>query len=119
MSYYPLRPELPESTYALYRATGSATYLLMGEEMVRSLNAVARNANGFAVSIVATTARTESQGYFCPSAQGIKSVINMEQEDHTPSYFLAETLKYLYLLFDEDNYLNVRFLLAEKSGEER
>jgi len=86
MAYYPLRPELSESTYALYRATGSAKYLAMGEEMVHSLNAVARNANGFA---------------------GIKSVIGLEQEDHTPSYFLAETLKYLYLLFDEDNFLNV------------
>ena len=72
MSYYPLRPELSESTYALYRATGSSRYLAMGEEMVQSLNMVARNSNGFA---------------------GIKSVINMQQEDHTPSYFLAETLK--------------------------
>jgi len=85
MAYYPLRPELAESTYALYRATGDAKYLQMGEEMVNNINSVSRVPHGFA---------------------GIKSVINMEKEDHTPSYFLAETLKYLYLLFDEDNFLN-------------
>ena len=44
-------------------ATGSSRYLAMGEEMVRSLNAVARVPNGFA---------------------GIKSVINMQQEVRTP-----------------------------------
>ena len=40
--------------------------------MVESLNAVARTPVGFAA---------------------IKSVIDMRQEDHTPSFFLAETLK--------------------------
>ena len=76
-----MRPELSESTYALFRATGANRYLAMGEEMVRSLNELARNPNGFA---------------------GIKSVINLQQEDHTPSYFLAETLKYFYLLQEDD-----------------
>lgn len=33
--------------------------------------------------------------------QGIKSVVDMKKDDHTPSFFLAETLKYLYLLFDK------------------
>ena len=85
MAYYPLRPELAESTYALYRATGSSRYLDMGAAMVRSLNAVARTPVGFAA---------------------IKSVLDLTQEDHTPSFFLAETLKYLYLLFDEHNFAN-------------
>ena len=40
--------------------------------MVSNLNEVARTPVGFA---------------------GIKSVVDMEQEDHTPSFFLAETLK--------------------------
>ena len=46
MSYYPLRPELAESTYALYRATGDHRYLRMGAEMVASLNSVARTPVG-------------------------------------------------------------------------
>lgn len=54
--------------------------------MVRSLNSVARTPAGFAA---------------------IKSVLDLKQEDHTPSFFLAETLKYLYLLFDDDNFANV------------
>lgn len=87
MAYYPLRPELAESCYALSQATGEPRYLEMGAEMVRSLNAVARAPAGFAA---------------------IKSVVNMQQEDHTPSFFLAETLKYLYLLFDEANFANTQ-----------
>ena len=41
--YYPLRPELAESCYALHQATGSPRYLQMGADMVASLNAVARS----------------------------------------------------------------------------
>jgi hypothetical protein len=29
----------------------------------------------------------------------------MEKDDHMDSYFLAETLKYLYLLFDENHWV--------------
>eukprot|EP00964_Phaeocystis_antarctica_P112093 scaffold76310_cov72-Phaeocystis_antarctica.AAC.2 len=83
---YPLRPELAESCYALYRATRSDAYLQAGAVMVASLNSVARTDVGFA---------------------SIRSVITLEQDDHMTSFFLAETLKYLYLLFDEANFLNV------------
>ena len=83
---YPLRPELAESCYALYRATNDPSYLQAGAAMVHSLNAVARTPAGFA---------------------SIKTVLNMAQEDHMTSFFMAETLKYLYLLFDDDNFLNV------------
>lgn len=31
----------------------------------------------------------------------IRSVNNMEQEDYMPSFFLAETCKYLFLLFND------------------
>ena len=82
---YPLRPELAESCYALYQATGEAQYLRMGAEMVASLNAHARTKHGFA---------------------SIRSVVDMRVDDHMTSFFLAETLKYLYLLFDDDNWLN-------------
>uniref|UniRef100_A0A7S4B7D7 alpha-1,2-Mannosidase n=1 Tax=Chrysotila carterae TaxID=13221 RepID=A0A7S4B7D7_CHRCT len=82
---YPLRPELAESCYALYRATGNHSYLHMGAEMVRSLNSLARTDAGFAA---------------------ISSVRRHTQDDHMASYFLAETLKYLYLLYDEDNFLH-------------
>ena len=87
---YPLRPELAESAYALYRATANSRYLAMGAQMVQSLNSFARTDGGFAA---------------------LQEVAHKEggaptQEDHMPSFFLAETLKYLYLLFDEDNWMH-------------
>jgi ER degradation enhancer, mannosidase alpha-like 1 len=36
----------------------------------------------------------------------VKDVQTGELEDKMESFFLAETLKYLYLLFDEDNFVN-------------
>jgi mannosidase alpha-like ER degradation enhancer 2 len=37
----------------------------------------------------------------------LKSVVTMEKSDLMPSYFLAETLKYLYLLFAPDSALDL------------
>lgn len=109
---YPLRPELAESCYALHHATagragdstrggerrGSArgggggeepiadgSYLSMGAEMVASINRLMRAPVGFAA---------------------LSSVSKQTQDDHMASFFLAETLKYLFLLFDEDNFIN-------------
>ena len=71
---YPLRPELAESAYALYQATGAHVYLERGAEMIASLNAVARSGAAFAT---------------------VRSVRTRQLDDHMPSFFLAETLKYL------------------------
>jgi hypothetical protein len=34
----------------------------------------------------------------------VKDVLTKTLYDHMDSYFLAETLKYLYLLFDSENF---------------
>eukprot|EP00850_Spirogloea_muscicola_P002496 SM000009S23625 [mRNA] locus=s9:1139531:1144092:- [translate_table: standard] len=78
--YYPLRPELAESTFALYQATQDPWYLEVGRTIVNSLNVLTRVAGGFA---------------------SVRDVTTMELEDHQHSFFLAETCKYLYLLFDD------------------
>ncbi|OVA11262.1 Glycoside hydrolase [Macleaya cordata] len=78
--YYPLRPELAESTYYLYQATKDPWYMEVGESIVKSLNAYTKVEGGFA---------------------SIKDVTTMKLEDHQHSFFLAETCKYLYLLFDD------------------
>ncbi|PSS07817.1 Alpha-mannosidase [Actinidia chinensis var. chinensis] len=78
--YYPLRPELAESTFYLYHATKDPWYLEVGESIVDSLNLYAKVEGGFA---------------------SIRDVTTMELEDHQHSFFLAETCKYLYLLFDD------------------
>jgi len=81
---YPLRPEMGESAWYLYRATRDPIWLEAGRDMVESIDAKTRLACGFAA---------------------IEDVRLHSLADHMDSYFLAETLKYLYLLFDEDNWL--------------
>ncbi|KAM7475561.1 hypothetical protein LguiB_022804 [Lonicera macranthoides] len=78
--YYPLRPELAESTFYLYQATKDPWYMEVGESIVDSLNLYTKVEGGFA---------------------SIRDVTTMELEDHQHSFFLAETCKYLYLLFDD------------------
>mmetsp|Transcript_8743 Transcript_8743/g.25800 ORF Transcript_8743/g.25800 Transcript_8743/m.25800 type:complete len:550 (+) Transcript_8743:98-1747(+) len=76
---YPLRPEVAESTLALFEATGDHTYLHFGARMLASIDRVARTPHGYA---------------------SVRDVRTGQLEDSMPSYFLAETVKYLYLLFD-------------------
>ena len=38
VSFYPLRPELVESTYLLYQATKNPFYLHVGRDILQSLN---------------------------------------------------------------------------------
>ncbi|KAK3260378.1 hypothetical protein CYMTET_30660 [Cymbomonas tetramitiformis] len=88
--YYPLRPEFVESTYALYHATKDPRYRDMGRVVYESLQKFAKvNTGGYAA---------------------VKDVRRKSLEDHQHSFFLAETCKYLYLLFDDsfmstDNYI--------------
>ncbi|CAA0806636.1 Probable alpha-mannosidase I MNS4 [Striga hermonthica] len=75
---YPLRPELIESTYWLYKATRNPRYLDVGREMLASLQL------------------TRCTCGYCH----ISDVEFHQHEDHMESFFLAETVKYLWLLFD-------------------
>jgi mannosidase alpha-like ER degradation enhancer 2 len=83
---YQLRPEIIESAWYLHRATHDDRYLMMGKTFFDSLVAHCRTEAGY------TT---------------LKSVVTMEKSDLMPSYFLAETLKYLYLLFAPDAALDL------------
>ncbi|XP_051127519.1 alpha-mannosidase I MNS4 [Andrographis paniculata] len=76
---YPLRPELIESTYWLYKATRNPRFLDAGRDMLASLQYGARCTCGYC---------------------HISDVEFHQQEDHMESFFLAETVKYLWLLFD-------------------
>ncbi|KAK4486093.1 hypothetical protein RD792_008761 [Penstemon davidsonii] len=89
--YYPLRPELAESTFYLYQATKDPWYLEVGESIVDSLNLHTRVEGGFA---------------------SIRDVTTMELEDHQHSFFLAETCKYLYLLFDDSFLVNQNYIFT-------
>jgi len=84
---YPLRPEIIESAYYLHRLTGDPLYLAMGRRYFEDLVKYTRTDAGY------TT---------------LKSVVTKEQGNLMPSYFLAETLKYLYLLFAPDETLDLQ-----------
>ena len=85
---YLLRPEYVESLFVLYRLTGNQEYQEMGWEVFQSLERYCKTDLGYA---------------------GIKDVYSdgIELIDEMPSYFLAETLKYLMLLFGPDDFLSL------------
>ncbi|XP_038863645.1 ER degradation-enhancing alpha-mannosidase-like protein 1 [Salvelinus namaycush] len=82
---YPLRPELVESTYLLYQATKNPFYLHVGMDILESLEKNAKVRCGYAT---------------------LHHVVDKSKEDRMESFFLSETCKYLYLLFDDDNPLH-------------
>ncbi|TAN13631.1 MAG: glycoside hydrolase family 47 protein [Chitinophagaceae bacterium] len=76
--YYALRPENLESCYYCYHYTHDPKYLYMAKSMFQSIVRYCRTDAGYAA---------------------IKDVRNMTPDDIMESYFLAETLKYAYLIF--------------------
>ncbi len=82
---YPLRPEIVESTYYLYRYTKDEKYLLMGEKLWRDFVKHCRTDDGYAA---------------------LKSVVTKEKTDSMQSFLFAETFKYFYLLFSPPNTLD-------------
>ena len=85
VKFYPLRPELVESTYLLYQATKNPFYLHVGKDILESLNNHTKTHCGYAT---------------------VHDVTDKSLEDRQESFFLSETCKYLYLLFDIDNPIN-------------
>lgn len=82
---YPLRPEIIESTYYLYHYTHNAKYLAMGKTYFDALQKYCRTGDGY------TT---------------LSDVRTKQKSDSMPSYFFAETLKYLYLLYAPESTLD-------------
>ena len=78
---YPLRPEIVESAFYLHRFTKDPRYLELGRTFFDGIRTYCRTDSGYTV---------------------LKNVVTKEKGDLMPSYFLAETLKYLYLLFSEE-----------------
>ena len=82
---YYLRPEIIESAYYLYHYTGDSSYIKMGEVFYHNIVKYCRLDDGFAM---------------------LKDVTTKEKDDAMQSFFFAETLKYLYLLFAPPSALN-------------
>lgn len=79
---YPLRPEIIESDYYLYHFTGNSHYLDMGKTFFDDLVKYCRTDVAYAA---------------------LSNVETRQKTDDMESFFLAETLKYLYLLYAPPN----------------
>jgi Glycosyl hydrolase family 47 len=84
---YPLRPEMAESLYKLYRTTGDPIWQHLALEMVYSIERVMRAPCGYAA---------------------LSSVRTHRRSNLMDSFFLSETVKYLYMIFAEENVVNRR-----------
>lgn len=85
IGWWPGRPEFIESTYHLYRATNDPWYLHVGEMVLSDIDRLCRTRCGWS---------------------GLQNVDTGEKADRMQSFFLGETTKYLYLLFDPDHPFN-------------
>ncbi len=85
LNWWPGRPEFIESNYHLYRATEDPWYLHVGEMVLKDIGKRCWTACGWA---------------------GLQDVRTGAKSDRMQSFFLGETAKYLYLLFDPDHPLN-------------
>jgi len=86
--YYILRPETFESYFLMWRLTKDPKYREWGWEAVQALENSCRVNGGYT---------------------GIKNVYEVggQQDDVQQSFFLAEALKYLYLLFSDDDLIDL------------
>jgi len=75
---YDLNPEIIESAYYLYHLTGDSAYYYMNEKYWSDIKKYCRTEVAFT---------------------SIENVETMKQKDYMPTFFFAETLKYLYLTF--------------------
>jgi mannosidase alpha-like ER degradation enhancer 2 len=82
---YELRPEIIESTYYLYHYTHDPKYLAMGKTYFDGLVKWCRTDDAYAA---------------------LADVRNKQKRDSMESFFFAETLKYLYLLFAPESTLD-------------
>jgi len=85
--YYILRPETFESYFIMWRLTKDPKYREWGWEAVQALENSCRTDGGYS---------------------GVRNVyqVNGNKDDVQQSFFMAETLKYLYLLFSDNEIIS-------------
>lgn len=91
---YILRPEAIESVFILYRITGDRSWMEKGWHMFKAVEGTTRTA--IAHSAIVDVAATPDDG------DGV-----FEFLDSMESFWLAETLKYFYLLFAEPDVVSL------------
>ena len=84
--YYLLRPEVSETMFILYHLTKDPVYREWGWEIFQAIEEQTKTDSAYAA---------------------IKDVDTMEKEDRMESFFMAETLKYLYLLQNDNHTIDL------------
>ena len=90
---YPLRPEAIESCYYLLRITGDEKWRDLGRRMFDAIVQHTRTEHGFAHVADVTTIGADATGGSVPAGP-----TGVALDDAMESFFLAETLKYAWLL---------------------
>ncbi|KAI0741365.1 glycoside hydrolase [Daedaleopsis nitida] len=85
---YFLRPETVESFYIMWKTTGEEAWRERGWSVFQAIEKETKTPSGYA------------------SLQSVASSPG-EKKDEMPSFFTAETLKYLYLLFKEEEVISL------------
>ncbi|KAI1722768.1 glycosyl hydrolase family 47 domain-containing protein [Ditylenchus destructor] len=84
-SGYPLRPEIAESLLYVYQATEDPLYLHIAASIIEAIEKIAKTDCGYAT---------------------VRDVTDHSLEDRMESFFLSETTKYLFLIFDSENFIH-------------
>jgi len=96
-NFYMLQPEVAESYFVLWRLTHDEKYRLRGFELLLAIEKYCRTPNGYT---------------------GIMDVNNSspEPDDVQRSFFLGATLKYLFLLFSDDDVIPLEKWVFNSAG---
>ncbi|KAI0871456.1 glycoside hydrolase family 47 protein [Hypoxylon argillaceum] len=88
---YILRPEAIESVFIMYRVTGKPVWQELGWSMFNAIINGTRTGLGTHAAVLDVTQKTPT----------------LTQEDYMESFWLAETLKYFYLLFSPPDIISL------------
>lgn len=86
---YILRPETMESLYYAYRVTGDSKYQDLAWEAFQKMEGLCRSGSGYS------------------GLTDVSDFMGGSQDDFQQSFWLAETLKYLYLIFSPESPVQV------------
>jgi len=89
VAFYILRPETAESLFILYKLTGDPIYREWGWEIWQSINKNCKTEIGYG------------------AIRNVRVVDGGGIDDRMESFFLAETMKYLYLVQDPDSTIDL------------
>ncbi|KAL2064638.1 hypothetical protein VTL71DRAFT_3775 [Oculimacula yallundae] len=100
---YILRPEAIESVFLMYRMTGKKEYSEAAWRMFQAVEKISRTSIAAAANADVTVKFEGKAG----GGKGAKGEDEGEKMDSMESFWLAETLKYFYLCFEEWNVVSL------------